>query len=456
METTSKTFKYFVETFGCQMNERDSETIEGLLLAKGFSPAETVQEADVVVVNTCAVRESAESKVWSRIGEIAASSIDKKPPVIVLAGCMAQIPENIERIKTQAPYVRVATGPGYIHHIPDLVERALSDPTERLLLAVSPTRTGACRDESAQTLPEGLPRKKVQGPSAYVNIMYGCDNFCTYCIVPFVRGPQVSRKPQDIIEEAKSLVEHGCCEIILLGQNVNAYGLDLDGNYYFADLLKDLDEIKGIERIRYFTSHPAYFSKEIVDVIKETKHVCEHFHLPVQSGSNRIQKLMNRKYTQEEYLELTSYIRKQIPDASITTDIIVGFPSETDEDFRDTLTLVEKVRFDGAFTFIFSPRSRTAAARMKEQLPRELKSERLQELVAVQHGITRSINSSLLGTVQEVLIEGPDKRYPQYSRGRTRTNKLVVCTATNLEPGDMVNVKIEETGTWYLKGPLHS
>ncbi len=437
------------------MNERDSETIEGLLKGKGLSKSLSTDEADVIVVNTCAVRESAEAKVWSRLGHIAASRKNGKLPIIVLAGCMAQIPENIERIRKRVPYVRIVTGPGQLDKIPELVELAVNDESGKLLTAVSPRRSESDRNHSVQMLPEKLPRIKVTGPSAYVTIMYGCDNFCTYCIVPFVRGPQVSRKPQFVIEEAEDLVSQGYTEITLLGQNVNAYGMDFNNQYGFPELLQNLDHIPGLYRIRYFTSHPKDFSKQMVNTIKNSRHICEHFHLPVQSGNNRILKLMHRGYTREQYLQLADYIRSQIPKASITTDIIVGFPGETDEEFQDTIDLVKSVGFDGAFTFIYSPRSGTSAAKMEGQIPRKIKSQRLQQLVETQNEITKAINKSLVGTVQEILIEGPDPKNPAYSRGRTRTNKLVVCTSENLEMGDLVKSRIEEAGTWYLKGTLH-
>lgn len=446
---------YFIETFGCQMNERDSESIAGLLEREGFSPAQNASDADVVVVNTCAVRQSAEEKVWSHLGKLAyESGRSGKVPVMVLAGCMAQLPQTIERIKRRVPYVRVAVGPGHIHRIPELVRQAREQPSAKLVTAVSPNRTEAHRTESTQMLPERLPRIKVPGVSAYVTIMYGCDNFCSYCIVPYVRGPQVSREPRFIIREIEELVSQGYAEITLLGQNVNAYGHDLDNGTGFARLLEQIDRIAGIRRIRYFTSHPRDFTEDMVDTIKQSSHVCEHFHLPLQSGSNRILKLMHRGYTREEYMELVHYIKEQIPAASVTTDIIVGFPGETGEDFQDTLDLVEQLRLDGAFMFIFSPRSGTAAARMDNQLSRKQKSDRLQALAKLQNQITKDINKSLIGTVQEVLIEEPDPKNPEYYRGRTRTNKLVVCTSKWPRPGDMVNVRIEEAGTWYLKGPV--
>lgn len=435
------------------MNERDSQTIEGLLQEKGFSLAQTAEQADVVVVNTCAVRKSAEDKVWSWLGRLAASSKSNKPPVIVLAGCMAQLPQTIDRIKNRVPYVQIATGPGHIDKIPELIDRIINNPSEKLLTAISPGRVEAHRSKSTQMLPESLPKSKIPGVSAYVTIMYGCDNFCTYCIVPFVRGPQVSREPKFIIEEVKQLVNQGYTEVTLLGQNVNTYGMDLNNGYGFAELLQDLDRVPGIARIRYFTSHPRDFSKDMVDSIRESKHVCEHFHLPLQSGSDRILKQMHRGYSKQQYLELADYVKKQIPGASITTDIIVGFPGETDEDFEQTCNLLKTVRFDGAFTFVFSPRTGTAAAKMDNHIPRKVKSRRLQHLIEIQNDITKSINSSLLGTIQEILIEGPDLKNSQHLRGRTRTNKLVVCTSGKPQTGDLVDVRIDETGTWYLKGP---
>ncbi len=445
---------FFIETFGCQMNERDSQTIGGLLIEAGFLPGPNAEDSDVVIINTCSVRHSAEQKVWSRLGRIASRTKGGRSPIIVLAGCMAQLPENIQRIKERVPYVNIVVGPGHINNIAKLVTRVINKQPRKLLTAISPNRTEAHRTESTQMLPEALPRIKVPGVSAYVTIIYGCDNFCTYCIVPFVRGPQVSRQPKYIIEEVEQLISQGYDEIILLGQNVNAYGYDLSNSIDFAQLLEKLDEVEEINRIRYFTSHPKDFTKAMVDTVKNSKHICEHFHLPFQSGSDRLLKLMHRGYTRGQYLDLVGYIKTQMPYASITTDIIVGFPGETEADFEDTIDLVQQAKLDGAFTFMFSPRSGTAAARMKEQIPKEIKSRRLQKLVEIQNGITKSINESLIDTVQEVLVEGVDLKNPKYVRGRTRTNKLVVCTSNQPTPGDVIKVKINEAGTWYLKGPL--
>ena len=474
-----RSMTYYIETFGCQMNERDSETISALLSREGMEEVADPALADIIVVNTCAVRETAESKVWSRLGKLSHIRKGGQAPAIVLAGCMAQIPENVERIRRRFPAVKVVAGPGNIHKIPDLLGQVrltgsaanLASGGRGTAIAVSPPRTGApgtSRDESTQVLPEGLPRKPVPGVTAYVTIMYGCDNFCSYCVVPFVRGPQVSRPVQAILDEVKGLADKGCKEVTLLGQNVNAYGQDLGDMQGFSRLLRELDRIDGIKRIRFMTSHPRDFTRDMVDAVAECPKVCEHFHLPLQAGSNRILKLMNRGYTREDYMALVEYIRTVVPHAGITTDIIVGFPSETEDDFQDTLDMVRRVRFDGAFTFVFSPRKRTAAARMKEQVPEEEKSRRMQELVAVQSEITKEKNRDLIGSEVEILVESPDDEIPCAVRGRTRTGRMVIALPDTETPqigspasrtlvacvGDLVRVRVEEAGTWYLKGPV--
>lgn len=455
----SRTF--YVETFGCQMNERDSETISALLAQEGLEPSDDPKTADIIILNTCAVRESAEAKVWSRLGKLHALRRGNKP-VFVLAGCMAQLPETLDRLKKKVPYVNVVSSPGNIHKIPELARRAGPGQNAKLLTAVSPPRISAARDESTQILPEGLPRMNIPGVSAFVTIMYGCDNFCSYCIVPFVRGPQVSRLPEDVIREARDLVKRGYKEITLLGQNVNAFGLDSGspgtGGMGFAGLLKELNRIDGLHRIRYFTSHPRDFTKEMVQAVASCEKVCEHFHLPVQSGSDRILKAMNRGYTKSQYLDLTGYITETVPGASITTDIIIGFPGETEEDFQETLDVVRRVRFDGAFTFIFSPRKGTAAAKMKGQIPRSEKSERLQRLVDVQSEITLRRNKDMVGEQVEILVEERDPKDPNLWKGRTRTNKMVLAEAgpdSSLK-GSLALVEIREAGIWYLKGQVKS
>jgi tRNA-2-methylthio-N6-dimethylallyladenosine synthase len=464
---------YYIETFGCQMNERDSETIAALLERDGMQESDDPKKADVIILNTCAVRETAESKVWSRLGRLYAwRRGEEKMPVMVLSGCMAQIPENLLRLRQRAPFVQVVAGPGNIHKIPEMVKEALTaqairqgpePPALRQTAAVTPPRVGAKRDESTQVLPEGLPRRNIPGVSAYVTIMYGCDNFCSYCVVPYVRGPQVSRPRDAIRDEVAGLVRRSYKEITLLGQNVNAWGMDLPEKESFADLLRDLNRTPELSRIRYFTSHPRDFTREMVDAVRDCDKVCEHFHLPLQSGSGRILKLMNRGYSPEQYLDLLAYVKEAVPKSGVTTDIIVGFPGETEEDFKETLDVVRRARFDGAFTFIFSPRKGTAAAKMKGQIPRAEKSRRMQALVDLQSEITREINKALLGEVFEILVESADPEVPGAVRGRTRSGKMVVALAgasSDVQaaplpvPGDLVKVRIEEAGTWYLKGPV--
>jgi tRNA-2-methylthio-N6-dimethylallyladenosine synthase len=464
IDTVREPGTFYIETFGCQMNERDSETIGALLSREGMTETNDPKAADVILLNTCAVRESAENKVWSRLGRLAAIRRGGRPPVMVLAGCMAQMPENVERVRERAPFVQVVAGPGDIHKIPALVMEARHAGAR--LTAVSPHRTAAARDESTQVLPEGLPRRDVAGVTAYVTIMYGCDNFCSYCVVPFVRGPQVSRPTSAIREEVEALAVQGYKEVTLLGQNVNAYGHDLGDKEGFSGLLRGLNEVRGLARIRYFTSHPRDFTRDMVDAIAECGKVCEHFHLPLQSGSDRVLTLMNRGYTREQYMGLLDYVRGRVPETAVTTDIIVGFPTEAAEDFDDTLDIVRRARFDGAFTFVFSPRKGTAAARMKGQVPRAEKSRRMQELVEVQSEITRAINRDLVGREVEILVEAPDHKEPLAVRGRTRTGKTVIGYSLEgracgdgtppgaPKPGELVTVRVAEAGTWYLKGPV--
>lgn len=457
---------FYIETFGCQMNERDSETISALLSREGMRETEDPKTADVILLNTCAVRETAESKVWSRLGRLhSMRRVGDSMPVMVLAGCMAQIPENLDRLRQRVPFVQVVAGPGNLHKIPALVQearaaqeaaRASETPAPRgAAIAVTPPRAGSKRDESTQVLPEGLPRKNVPGVTAYVTIMYGCDNFCSYCVVPFVRGPQVSRPMGVIGEEVASLVGRGYKEITLLGQNVNAYGADTGDKDGFSRLLRDLNRVPGLHRLRYFTSHPRDFTRAMVDAVRDCDKVCEHFHLPLQSGSDRILKVMNRGYTREEYMDLLAYVRKTVPDHGLTTDIIVGFPGETEEDFQETLDVVREARFDGAFTFAFSPRKGTSAAKMKGQVSQAEKSRRMQALVEVQSEITRELNQALIGKELEILVERDDSTEPGAVRGRTRTGKTVIATApTPPKPGDLVTTRVIEAGTWYLKGPV--
>lgn len=431
--------KYFIETFGCQMNEHDSEVIAGIMEGAGYSAAASMDEAGIILFNTCCVRESAEQRILGRISR--AGALKKRRPEVVIGvgGCMVQYPEGRQRIKSRCPYVDFIFETTALERLPEI-------------LACHGVPVGCLVGEPIQ------PKRK-SSLSAFVTITYGCDNFCSYCIVPYVRGPQKSRHPEEIIEEVRHLGERGYKEVTLLGQNVNAYGRDLkptsmEKTWDFGDLLLELDSVSGIERIRYTTSHPRDFQQRFIDIIARSKKVCEHFHLPVQAGSNKILKLMNRGYTKEDFLRLVEKIREVIPEASITTDLIVGFPGEDDRDFEETMDLVDKVRFDAAFTFMYSPRSGTAAARLPDQVPLDVKKKRLERLISVQNEISREINKAQKGKVLEVLVEGPSERDPKMLSGRTRTNKMVHFLGPEDITGHLVDVLITDAPGHTLRGEM--
>jgi len=434
---------YHILTFGCQMNERDSEMLAGILYEIGYRPTGDIEDADLILLNTCCVRETAENKIWGRIGELKALKSRKPDTILGICGCMTQQSEVGEKIRRRAPHIDLIFGTHNLHNLPELIARIREE-----------RRTVIDIWETEGDIVENLPSKRVDGIKAYVTIMYGCNNFCTYCIVPFVRGRERSRKTADIIDEVRELGAKGYKEVMLLGQNVNSYGTDLEPKTDFADLLMSLDKLEGPARIRYMTSHPRDFNVKLIDIISSADKVCEHVHLPVQAGGNDILRSMNRGYTREDYLELVESIRKRIPHASITTDLIVGFPGETDEDFVDTLELVKKVRFDSAFTFVYNKRSGTPAADMENQVPKEVKKERIQKLISIQNTISHEKNLEELGKTHEVLIEGVNKGDPSRLEGRTRTNKLVLLEGPQGLTGDIVKVRITEAGTWHLDGEL--
>lgn len=439
----NKPKRYHLMTFGCQMNERDSELLAGMLHEMGYTPIKELTESDIIILNTCCVRETAENKIWGRIGDLKALKSKNPDLIIGICGCMTQQSETGEKIRKKAPHVDLIFGTHNIHQLPELVQRAKSE--RKTVLDVW---------ETEGDIVENLPSKRVEGVKAYVTIMYGCNNFCTYCIVPYVRGRERSRKISDVVKEISELAAQGYKEIMLLGQNVNSYGKDLEPKTDFADLLVELDKIKDLHRIRYMTSHPRDFTEKLIDVIASSEKVCEHFHLPVQAGGNNVLKKMNRGYTKESYLELVGKIRNRIPDAGITTDLIIGFPGETEEDFLDTMDLLEKVRFDGAFTFVYNKRSGTPAATMIDQVPDEVKKDRIQRLISLQNRISQENNLSELGKIHEVLIEGVKKDDPERLEGRTRTNKLVLVNNSEDLTGQIVKVRIKESGTWHLDGEL--
>ncbi|WP_258360487.1 tRNA (N6-isopentenyl adenosine(37)-C2)-methylthiotransferase MiaB [Moorella sulfitireducens (nom. illeg.)] len=441
MAGQGKTFK--IITYGCQMNQRDSEMMADLLQAAGYEPVADEAEAGVIILDTCCVREKAENKVYGKLGQIERLKSANPDLVIAVAGCMVQQPGVAEKIRQQAPYVDLLLGTHNLAELPRLVEEIRE--LHRPLVAVR---------EDAGPVVEDLPRRRARGAQAFVTITYGCNNFCTYCIVPYVRGRERSRRPDDILKEIEALVDQGVIEVTLLGQNVNSYGRDLEGDVTFASLLTMVNDVAGLKRIRYVTSHPRDFTPELVATISRLDKVCEHVHLPVQAGSNRILELMHRGYTREHYLELVASLRRHIPGISLTTDLIVGFPGETEEDFLETLDLVARVQFDNAFTFMYSPRKGTVAAGLPGQLPREVKKERLKRLMELQNRISLAKNEALVGQVVEVLVEGPSKTDPSQLSGRTRTNKLVIFPGEAGLTGKLVNVRLTKAQTWLLKGEI--
>lgn len=442
-QQTGRKKKCLTHTFGCQMNERDSEILFGFLAQMGYEKTDIEAEADLVLFNTCCIREKAESKVLSHLGEL--KKLKQKNPdmIIGVCGCMMQQKGMADMIRSSAPYVDLIFGTHNLHHFPKYLYDVYQGKGRQIEVLD--------KEEGVQ---EGLPSYREYPFKALVNIVYGCNNFCTYCIVPYVRGRERSRKQADIVQEVKQLVADGVVEVTLLGQNVNSYGLDLQDGTTFAGLLQELDQIEGLRRIRYMTSHPKDLTEELVKTIAESSKVVDHFHLPVQSGSSRVLDLMNRRYTKEHYLHLIDMIRKYMPDAAISTDIIVGFPGETEEDFLETIDLIQKVKFDSAFTFVYSKRTGTPAARMEDPVSLEEKKERLQRLNDALSDISRDINDKLQDTVVEVLVEGPSKTNEAMLSGRTTTNKTVIFAGEPSLIGQIVSVKITEAQTWILKGAL--
>lgn len=438
METKQKT--YYIFNYGCQMNASDTEHYAGQLEELGYIPAEDFHTADVIIVNTCCVRESAEKKIAGKIGELKNVKTKNPEVVICVAGCMAQ--KDGEKLLKKHPQVDLLLGTAYVNDFKNILTDYLAD------------RKGALYTDLTIHQSEFEGKMVRQSPfSAWIPIMYGCNNFCTYCIVPYVRGRERSRAIENIVAEIEQAVKEGYKEFTLLGQNVNSYGKDFGEKDAFAKLLRRVNEIDGVERVRYMTSHPRDMNEEVIKAVAECEHVCENFHVPFQAGSDEILRKMNRGYTREKYLELIKMIRSYVPDAAITTDIIVGFPGETEQDFEDTLALVQEVGFDAAFTFIYSKRSGTPAAKMEGQVPLDVKKDRLNRLMEVQNLSSLHRNEEMLGKVVEVLAEGPS-RNPAVWTGRTRTNKIVLWPVEGkvYQPGDKVMVKVDTAQTWLVKG----
>ena len=429
-----------INTFGCQMNARDSEKLLGILEQIGFVETDT-DEADFVLYNTCTVRENANQRVYGRLGYL--NSLKKKNPnmLIALCGCMMQEPEVVAKIKKSYRFVDVIFG---THNIFKLAE-LLSERLDRKKMVVDIW-------EKADKIVEDLPVERKYSFKSGVNIMFGCNNFCSYCIVPYVRGRERSRNPEDIVAEIKSLVADGVIEVMLLGQNVNSYGKNLEHPITFAELLKRVDEIEGLERIRFMTSHPKDLSDELIEVMKNSKKVCHHLHLPLQSGSSRVLKVMNRKYTKEQYLELAKKIKDAVPDISLTTDIIVGFPGETEEDFEETLDVVRQVRYDSAFTFIYSKRTGTPAAAMEDQVPEDVVKERFDRLLEEVQRISAEVSGRDAHTVQKVLVENMDDHQDGFVTGRMDNNTIVHFPGDESLIGKIVDVYLDESKGFYYMG----
>jgi len=434
-----KGLKYFIETYGCQMNVRDSEIIAGMLDGAGMSPCSTKEEADFILFNTCCVRDHAEKRLLGNIGALRPLKEQKPSLILAVCGCMMQQEDAAKKLFKRFPFVDLVFGTHVVDRLPEM------------LLAVSEgERICAASDEDIH-ITEGLPSHRPTGSSAFVNIMYGCNNFCTYCIVPFVRGPERSRAPQDILAEVRCLAEQGYTEITLLGQNVNSYGLDRDG-IGFSELLKMIAEIDGIRRVRFMTSHPKDLSDDLIHVMAENPKLCHHVHLPVQAGSDRILKRMNRKYTREQYLTIVRKLREAIPDVELTTDIIVGFPGETEEDFLDTMSLVDAVGYAAAYTFKYSPRKGTAAAKMEEQVEESVKSERLARLNALQTEKTKQNNQKYIGVTGEVLVEGCDGKDNPTVFGKFSNFKMVYFPGNPEDIGKYLTVTVDQTRANSLVG----
>jgi len=435
--------KYHIITYGCQMNEHDSEKISGQLQDMGYEPTEEAENADIVVINTCLVRENAELTVYGKVGALKKLKENNPDMILAVGGCMMQKDEPADRLYEKHPQVDIIFGTHNRHRIPALIEEIKSGREQIVEVW----------DEPKEPDPE-TPVKRKNNFQAWVTIVKGCDNYCSYCVVPHVRGPERSRREADIISEVENLVEDGVKEITLLGQNVNAYGQDLKNSTSFSGLLEKLTGIEDLKRIRFMTSHPRDFHQGIIDVVRYNDSICSHYHLPVQSGSTKILRRMNRGYTRDEYLKLIEKIRTDDEKAAITSDIIVGFPGETEEDFQQTLDLVRRCRFDMAFTFSYSTRPGTAAEKMEDKVESEVKNERLQRLMKVQNEISKEKNEKLIDEVVEVLVEGESKNNPDTFSGYTDTNKLVIIPARPGLQGKIVPVKITEAGSWTLYGEL--
>ncbi len=432
---------YKVVTFGCQMNARDSEKLAGILTDIGYVETDTEENADLVLFNTCTVRENANERLYGRLGQLKRSKKNNKDMLIGLCGCMMQEAEEVEKIRKSYGYVDIVFGTHNIYKLAEILYNRLENKKQVVDVI-----------DSTKMIVENLPSKRVYPFKSGVNITFGCNNFCTFCIVPYVRGRERSRLPEDIVSEIKSLVADGVVEVMLLGQNVNSYGRGLEKKTTFTDLLAEIVKIEGLKRVRFMTPHPKDFSDDLIELIKDNPKICRHIHLPLQSGNTGILKKMNRVYTKEQYLALAYKIKKEIPDVSLTTDIIVGFPGETQEDFLDTLDVVEKVQYDAAFTFIYSKRTGTPAAKMELNIDENELKQRFDTLLKrVQH-IAAANTAKHVGKVYEALIESKDEQLEGYVTGRLSNNMIVHLKGEESMIGSIIKVSLDESKGFYYMG----
>ena len=439
-----KTKFYKTITYGCQMNESDTERINGQLEELGYQPAEKMDDADIIIMNTCSIRQNAEEKVYGKIGEI--KKLKEKNPRLLLgiAGCMAQ--ENKGKLIERMPIIDFVIGPYHIHDLKDIISNENAKGSHVVKTERNPHSVSDYSD---------LKAVRKSHIFAWIPIMQGCNKFCTYCIVPYTRGRELSRPVEAICKEIQELANEGYKEVTLLGQNVNSYGLDFRNGTDFGTLIRAIDKIDGIERVRYMTSHPRDMTYDMVDAMAASPKVVRHMHLPVQHGSTEMLKAMNRGYTIERFKELVAYVREKMPDIAITTDLITGFPGETEEMHQETVKLLKEIRFDSCYTFIYSPRKGTPAARMENQIDDETKHRRLQELMDVENEISLELNKEMEGKTYTVIVEGPSKQDETNWFGRTSTNKMILFPyKEGLKVGDTVEAKVETAQTWVLKGTL--
>ncbi len=436
----NRNLKYYILTMGCSLNENDSEKICGMLETMCYTKTENQEDADIIIFNTCCIRENAEDKLFGKLGEVKKVH-EKNGAIIAIGGCMMQEKHILEKLNKSYPYVDIVFGTHTLHKLPEDIYNILENNK----------RVEDVLDIDGNIY-EGLPIKRTDNVKAQVTIMYGCNNFCSYCIVPYVRGRERSRKKEDILNEIKNLAQNGYKEIMLLGQNVNSYNGG-DG-YNFANLLADINKIDGIEIIRFISPHPKDFTDDVIEAIANSSKVSKCIHLPLQSGSTNVLKAMNRKYTKEQYLKLVEKMKNQIPNIALTTDIIVGFPGETEEDFEDTLDVVRKVGFEQVFMFIYSRRKGTVADKMENQIPENIKHKRFDKLKELVEKQIEENNNKYVGTIQKILIDGTSKTNEETLSGRTDSNKIVIIEADKSYINKTVNVKIVENCVWYLKGEI--